>query len=115
MDLLLSQEVDSAVDLSRKLGMYRRLQHYRMLTMVASTDMQSDKVARLVTSLGSQGFVVEQGGRSTRNSPGTITFPDVVSTPEYIGSLAKLFDPYQVVGHHVSLVVFVSMIVMLTV
>jgi hypothetical protein len=57
---------------------------------------------------------VEQGGRSTRNSPGTITFPDAVSTPEYIGSLAKLFDPYQVVGPHVSLVVFISMIVMLT-
>jgi hypothetical protein len=32
MDLLLSKEVDSAVDLSRKLGIYRRLQPYRVDT-----------------------------------------------------------------------------------
>jgi hypothetical protein len=77
--------------------------------------MQFDKVAKLVTSLVSQGFVVEQSGRSTRNSPGTITFPEGVSTTEYIDSLAKLFDPYQVVGHHVSMTVLVSMTVVLTV
>jgi hypothetical protein len=77
--------------------------------------MQFDRVAKLVTSLVSQGFVVEQSGRSTRNSPGTITFPESVSTTEYIDSLAKLFDPYQVVGHHVSMTVLVSMTVVLTV
>jgi len=85
-----------------------------MLTRIASTDMQFDRVARLVTSLSSQGFVEEHGGRSTRNSPGTITFPDTVSTPEYIGSVAKLFDPYQVVGHLVSMAIFVGMIMVLT-
>ena len=77
--------------------------------------MQFDKVASLVTSLVSQKFVVEQSGRSTRNSQGKITFPKSVSTPEYIDSLAKLFDPYQVVGHHVSVRVFISVIVVLTV
>ncbi|KAH0366637.1 hypothetical protein KCU65_g5274, partial [Aureobasidium melanogenum] len=84
MDLLLSGEVDNTVELSRKL------------------DMQFDKVAGLVTSLISQNFVEEQSGRSTRNSQGKITFPKSVSTPDYIDSLAKLFDPYQVVGHHFS-------------
>ncbi|KAH0297991.1 hypothetical protein KCU71_g13109, partial [Aureobasidium melanogenum] len=84
IDLLLSGEVDNTVELSRKL------------------DLQFDKVAGLVTSLVSQNFVVEQSGRSTRNSQGKITFPKSISTPEYIDSLAKLFDPYQVVGHHFS-------------
>ncbi|KAG9528846.1 hypothetical protein KCU93_g3977, partial [Aureobasidium melanogenum] len=84
IDLLLSGEVDNTVELSRKL------------------DLQFDKVAGLVTSLISQNFVVEQSGRSTRNSQGKITFPKSISTPEYIDSLAKLFDPYQVVGHHFS-------------
>ncbi|KAG9526186.1 hypothetical protein KCV07_g812, partial [Aureobasidium melanogenum] len=84
IDLLLSGEVDNTVELSRKL------------------DLQFDKVAGLVTSLVSQKFVVEQSGRSTRNSQGKITFPKSISTPEYIDSLAKLFDPYQVVGHHFS-------------
>ncbi|KAG9560173.1 hypothetical protein KCU79_g7824, partial [Aureobasidium melanogenum] len=84
IDLLLSGEVDNTVELSRKL------------------DLQFDKVAGLVTSLVSQNFVVEQSGRSTRNSQGKITFPKSISTPEYINSLAKLFDPYQVVGHHFS-------------
>jgi hypothetical protein len=65
--------------------------------------------------LVSHGFVVEKDGRSTRNSPGTITFPEKVSTAEYISSLAKLFDPYQVVGHHVSMAVLVSTTVVLTV
>lgn len=87
-----------------------------MLTRIPPIDIQFDKVASLVTSLVSQGLVVEQGGRrSTRNSPGTITFPEVVSTPEYISSLARLFDPYQVVGHHVSVSVLVSVMVILTV
>ena len=87
-----------------------------MLTRILPIDMQFDKVASLVTSLVSQGLVVERDGRrSTRNSPGTITFPEVVSTPEYISSLARLFDPYQVVGHHVSVRVFISVIVVLTV
>ncbi|KAK6007076.1 hypothetical protein QM012_006084 [Aureobasidium pullulans] len=84
MDLILTGEVDNAVDLSRKL------------------DMQFDKVAVLVTSLNSREFIVEQSGRSTRNTQGKITLPDSVGTPEYIDALAKLFDPYQVVGHHFS-------------
>ncbi|KAH0262262.1 hypothetical protein KCU91_g13517, partial [Aureobasidium melanogenum] len=84
MDLLLSGDIDNTVELSRKL------------------DMQFDKVTALVTSLVSQKFVEEQSGRSTRNSQGKITFPKSVSTPEYVDSLAKLFDPYQVVGHHFS-------------
>jgi hypothetical protein len=71
--------------------------------------VQFDRVTKLVTSLAAQGFVVEKDGRSTRNSPGTITFPEIVSTPEYISSLAKLFDPYRVLGHHVSMAVLVSM------
>lgn len=86
-----------------------------MLTGVFPTDLQFDKVAGLVTSLVSQKFVVEQSGRSTRNSQGKITFPKSISTPEYIDSLAKLFDPYQVVGHHVSAYSLVGMMVMLTV
>lgn len=86
-----------------------------MLTVISPTDMQFDKVAGLVTSLVSQNFVVEQSGRSTRNSQGKITFPKLVSTPEYIDSLAKLFDPYQVVGHHVSAKSHVGMMGMLTV
>ena len=77
--------------------------------------MQFDKVAELVTSLVSQKFVVEQSGRSTRNSQGKITFPKSFGTPEYINSLTKLFDPYQVVGHHVSANSLVGKMVMLTV
>jgi hypothetical protein len=78
---------------------------------MARTDLQFDRVTILVTSLASQGFVVEKDGRSTRNSPGTIIFPEIVSTPEYINSLAKLLDPYRVVGHHVSMVILVGMTV----
>lgn len=115
MDLLLSREVDNTVELSRKLGMYEWPHPCRVLTEISPTDMQFDKVAGLVMSLVSQKFVEEQSGRSTRNSQGKITFPKSVSTPEYVDSLAKLFDPYRVVGHHVSAHSLVDIMVMLTV
>jgi hypothetical protein len=35
MDLLLSKEVDSAVDLSKKLGMYQKLQSRTVLTRIS--------------------------------------------------------------------------------
>ncbi|THV93904.1 hypothetical protein D6D26_07996 [Aureobasidium pullulans] len=84
MDLLLSQEAENAAELGKKLG------------------MEFDQVAELVASLVSQGFLVEESGRRTRNSQGKIKFPESISTPEYIGLLVKLFDTYQVVGHHFS-------------
>lgn len=115
IDLLLSGDIDNTVELSRKLGMYEWPHPCRVLTRISSTDMQFDKVTALVTSLVSQKFVEEQSGRSTRNSQGKITFPKSVSTPEYVDSLAKLFDPYQVVGHHVSVHSLVDMTVVLTV
>ncbi|THX03945.1 hypothetical protein D6D18_03640 [Aureobasidium pullulans] len=84
MDLLLSQEAENAAELGKKLG------------------MEFDQVAELVASLVSQGFLVEEFGRRTRNSQGKIKFPESISTPEYIGLFVKLFDTYQVVGHHFS-------------
>lgn len=86
-----------------------------MLTETSSTGMEFDQVAELVASLVSQGFLVEESGRRTRNSQGKIKFPESISTPEYIGLLVKLFDTYQVVGHHVSMSVLIGTTVILTV
>ncbi|KAI5262173.1 hypothetical protein E4T47_09319 [Aureobasidium subglaciale] len=84
MDLLLSREAEDTVESGTKLGIH------------------SGKVTKLVASLTSQGLVVEQGRRHTRNSQAKVTLPDSVGTPEYIGLLVQFFDPHRIVGHHFS-------------
>ncbi|KAI5248359.1 hypothetical protein E4T42_05692, partial [Aureobasidium subglaciale] len=84
MDLLLSREAEDTVESGTKLA------------------IRSDEVTKLVASLTSQGLVVEQGRRHTRNSQAKVTLPDSVGTPEYIGLLAQFFDPHRIVGHHFS-------------